>query len=289
MKKSEQGLVDPELGKLITTRRRAAFFYLIAVLLAPLGFGMTFGGAVTLFMPPHPGRAPQWDVELVVLVLGLVTLAGMWVAVQKGRTKLWFHELGVARTRGRRRIIIPYAQASEFIMNVVHQYHNGIYAGTVVRLRLKTPDGRSIAYDGGYKVKSKGFLKRTFEIKDDLEGIRHAIGEQMADVFIERMLKGEPLNWCDRARLTPDGLTPSRGKAKGQLLTYAQIERQAIQSGTLTLFRQQDKRRGFLAIPCAGTNFWPAYVVFLRLAELQFAVEEPATTADDEGDDSDDD
>lgn len=292
----ESQVVDPLLGRLLTTRRRRGIYLTVALLLGPLGAAFTLGGVGILIAVAQGigGRGgggmyagPKWQGGVILLTIGLLSLAAVVQAVRQARTKLSFHELGAVRTRGRSRVAIPYADAASLVMSLQHQSLHGVHTGTIVRFKLRAADKRSISYTGGYKVRARGFLQRRYEILDDLEQVRETIAEQMADGLVESMLRGKSIDWCGRAALTPAGLVPGRGSWKGQLVPYADIERQAMETGTLTLFAREE-RRGFVSFPASGVNFWPCYAVFLRLAQQQAAVEPMPGTPSENGDDVED-
>ncbi|MBC7773737.1 MAG: hypothetical protein H7210_14685 [Pyrinomonadaceae bacterium] len=274
-----------DFGNFIVMRRRRGAFLTFAVLLGLPGFFCVFLVIASLIVGPSSGSAPGGGSgTAIALGVAALSLLGFVAYFRKAMTSFWFYELGVVRLLFGKQTAIAYADAERFQFAVTRQYHNGMYVGTVLKLRLLAPAKREIAFGGPFKVKSKGFIKRQFETRDELDVVKRIIAEQMAVTFVERILSGETIIWAGLYSFSPEGLTPIHGKHKGQVCPYAAFVQQDARDGSLHLFvKDEPKSHGGLST--SAMNFWPCYFSFLTLAGLLEAVEtegaesEPADAA----------
>lgn len=286
---------NEELGAVLTVRQRRAFYFARAALTGIASAALLVLGSVRLVRffssigAGGPNLISSWQAPVLLVGFGIAGVVFTITSIKLARTTVTFRELGAVQTRGRSRTVIPYTEATEFVMNLDHQSTHGIYLGTIVRMWLRAPDKRSISFTGRYKVRTRGiFFQRSFEVLDELDRVRATIAEQMADSLVERMLAGHSIDWCGETMITPEGLLPSRGRHRGELITYAEIEHQEMDEKALRMFAA-GVRRPSVIIETAGTNFWPCYAAFLRLAERSaLAIPYPGTPSED-GDDIEDD
>jgi hypothetical protein len=93
-------------------------------------------------------------------------------------------------------------------------------------------------------------------MRDHISGI-------IADRLADQLLANQPVAWGPLV-MSADGITPTRGKYKNQLIPYDQISRTGAARGWFSLFRKGDKR-GFISMQFASHNFWPCLALFQRM------------------------
>jgi len=269
-------------GAYVHARKGSWGAVIIAVIIgAPSLLLLLFGlvglvmGLVHLLSPSSAASGKNILVgSAMIIAIGALIL---WFAVflfRRGSTNVCFYELGAVQMRWGRRNELPYAEVTRFVYSLVPQHYHGVYVGTNLKFRIRDHAKRSIGLSGRFKTKVKGgVFNRKYEATDPMETVKLIIGEQMCDTFAEQLLTGTPVEWCGVAELTPEGVRPTRGRLRNQLIPYAEFVSQEVRNRTYGLFREGDKR-ACISIQMNAENFQPAYLLFLRLASMQ-EVEEP--------------
>ncbi len=179
-----------------------------------------------------------------------------------------FYESGVVLRAWRRTSEYPYADVEWFIYNLVRQYHNGIYAGTSLTLKMKMDDSHTFSYSGTHKEKKKGILfKSRFEGEDEMDLVREAIEIHVAERVEQELAQNGQVDWCGCAKLKSDGLVPARGKKKGTLVPWNEMGAMWYKNGQFSISSAAEEKKGFITIPVMGRNFFACQRVFGRLAE----------------------
>lgn len=244
------------LGTLITSRGQGAASRVVTVVVLSV---LILGCAVGAVFAAVAVLAGKW-VALVGLVLaagfGFLCLAGLKSAF---RTVEFYEGGAVEILLGRRREVL-YQNVTQMSYGIVRQYVNGVYAGTTVNMQLRQAQGPKLGYGGRYKEKPKGWAMtvfgRKFEGADELDVIRDVVAAHVANRLMDQIARGEPVVWAGCATITADGITPTRGRRKGQLVPWSQFAGLSMDKGTLHLFATGDKK-SFLDVVVGAGNVFP--------------------------------
>lgn len=267
----------PEFGVLIAQRQNTASCVILAVMFGLFGL-MLLGVAALVQYFGRPGGNTHWVVPFLALFGGFHLVISAW-AIALVRRRYLFYELGMVRKTGRKTIAIRYTDAAQFTYGVMRMNVHGFYGGSIVTLRLKVDRRRSIKYGGRFKAVATGFIKRTYQDKDEIVTVRDIISSQMADVMFERLLAGIPIEWPGIVRslgvkLTADGVVPNLGKHRGKVFPYSEVEAHSKGDNALALYRVGEKRP-FVNLATGAKNFWPCHEVFQRMLSLSIGDAEP--------------
>jgi|GEM_PF-4795246 len=254
---------DLGLGRLVCIRASRAAYWIIAVVLTLVSLG-TGLGAVARALAPRP--------NYVASAVGMAFFIGLsaivYLCVRQGRTTVRFYELGVAKYIGRKpRTVIAWVEASELTYKVIKQSFEGIPVGTSVSIQIKTDDKRKVSFSGNHKTKVKS--KKLFGPKevvriDELDFIRDLVSESVADRLGDKLLARETIPWGGVGYISDQGFTPRRGKYKGELVPFQEIDRESANEGVFSLYRAGDDRP-FVSVQMAAPNFWPGVALLHRM------------------------
>ncbi len=254
-----------DFGEIIAERRRG-FGELGAIGLVCSGAiaSLYFGVAMLNSRLPH-----QRDLAIVLLFVGALCVVLAAFGVRSYRTTTEFRVLGVCACRGGKRLrSMAYADCERFTYSITRQYVNGIYTGTSLVVKLQARGKKTIKWTGSHKQKPVGLSytilgKGEFKGEDELDVVKLIIADAMADRWIDRLLGGESIAW---GKLTLDATTatPKRGKRKGQLIPFADIDRLSFNEGWLHLFHKGEDR-SFFSMQMNDENFWPGMRVIERM------------------------
>lgn len=253
------------LGALITTRGMSAVgrvFTILILALVMLGCAGVTIASIVAATQGAPGALIVGVVAAGLFVLCILGIRGMFRTVG-------FHEAGVVETLlGRRREML-YADVARMSYAVTRQYYNGVYTGTTLSIGLRTADGRKLGYAGRYKEKPKGWAMtvfgRKFEASDELDLVRDVIAAHVAGRMTDAILRGEPVEWPSNATISATGITPLRGRRKGQTLPWSQFAGMSMDKGVLHLFAHGDKKP-FLDVVAGAWNVFPCMELIGSLA-----------------------
>lgn len=260
------GTPSRDFGEFFTSRGTSGFgFYLrvlFIVVVSLCGAGLI---ALAFFLPatPKPARAPSW---LPSFIIGAVMLGAAAYECFKILYSYDFYEQGLIRKGPRGTDEFAYDAVERFSYNLVRHYHNGVYTGTLMNLKLWMDDGRKFSYGGKHKERRRGFFKRRFEGEDEMDIVREAIEIHVAERVEKALQQTGEFEWCNAASVSRAGVTPRVGKRKGTLVAWNELNEVWTKNGHLHLAAVGDKK-SFVSIPSAGLNFFPCMRVFSRLAE----------------------
>ncbi|MBS0189432.1 MAG: hypothetical protein JSS51_15320 [Planctomycetes bacterium] len=260
------GTPSRDYGEFLTSRGRSgAGFYLRAIFMLVVGL---FGAALLVFafFAPPPRNATGTSSGVPMFIVGSIMLAAAAHECFKLLYSYDFYEQGLIRAGPRRTEEFAYEEIERFKYSLVRHYHNGVYTGTLMTLKLWMEDGRKFSYGGKHKERRKGFIKRHFEGEDEMDIVREAIEIHVAERIEEELDQTGAFDWCKAATVSRAGVTPAGGKRKGTLVAWAELREIWMNNGHLHLAARGDKK-SFVAIPSAGVNFFPCMRVFGRLAE----------------------
>lgn len=257
-------------GDVLVIRGGRPFHVFFGILLAFAGALLTLLGAghlIDLALNAYSGRGPPWWFALLPLSMGVGMLAKARATWREFRMRIWFHEHAAVQVRGRSRVEICYSDAIGFRMSVTHArlgFHFRV--ATEVSLRLRGADDEEIYFNSPYKVKARGLLRPTYEHTDDIDVIKWHIAEKMSESALRHIEDGDELSWCGQAILSAGGITPIAGDNTAPPIPYASFQRHTLDDQTLCLYTRDEAPA--VLISTDGMNFWPGYVLFLRLASL---------------------
>ena len=159
------------------------------------------------------------------------------------------HELGVTRKRLSKRTL-RYSEIMSFQFGATRHYHNGAYTGTSVNMRF-TPD------PGGKSITHHQMVRGN---DSDLDSLREQVSGMVARHLLERLLKGQDIQWGPTARFTSKGLVVRAsklfGKGEERLAPYNAGLRYTIEQGSFRLFIGAETKAA-MTVACSADNFYP--------------------------------
>ena len=259
----------PEFGKFICARGHSALYWLVGVILSVCGIVAVVGSGASLLqlLPAPKGAKTDIGMTLIMAAIGAGVLWAGIASIQLSRVRLFFFEHGLVRRRGRKDLLVAYQSAISLRYHVTRRFVNGVYAGTTMDFELIDDEGRRIRYSGSHKERAAGLftiLTKKFEGSDEMDGVRGVIAGTIADRLQGYLLDGATLEWGRDATLCADGLTPRKGKAKGRLIPWAQLDRMKADNGAFYLFRRGEDR-SCVGVALSAQNSWPTLEVALRM------------------------
>lgn len=262
---------DFDFGDLITVRGGGAAKWVLAVVLLPVGL-VSLAVGVTEVARGRMNMMPLAVIGLSLTALGLI-------ALQYARLKTEFYLHGVIVKRGGKvRRFMPYAACEKFTYGTTRHYYNGLYTGTLVDFQMKAEGWKPVRWFGNHKEKPKGwavtFLGRAFKGEDELDGLKLVIADRMMEKWVKRMKGGEVIEWRN-LELREKGITPLRGKWKGRQVAWDQVEVHTDGAGGFA-FRSEDEEQEFLHVTVSVENFWVFLSVLEKMsgAEMRIEVED---------------
>jgi hypothetical protein len=264
----------PEFGRLICSRGYGILYWGVGPALVLLGLPFLVFGLLGPFSLYH-GRQKSVGMDIIFPLVfaalgGVVACAGIG-CLRSALTRLHFFEHGVVRRRPGRRLSVPYQDATSLTYQLTRQFINGVYAGTSLKLGLRATDGRKISYSGSHKERAAGLftiVTKQFKGTDEMDAVRSVIAGFVADRMQERLLDGATFDWCGGGSISPDGITPRRGKFKNQLVPWTEIDRQSAQKGFFYLFRRGEDK-SFAGAAVNAKDFWPYLELIARMVRAQ--------------------
>ncbi|MBS0189705.1 MAG: hypothetical protein U0573_08350 [Phycisphaerales bacterium] len=255
-----------DYGEFVTSRgTQGSGFYLqvfFILVLSLFGIGLITVG----FFPPASTKSTTPPDPVPMFIVGTILFAGAVYQALKLLYSYDFYEQGLIRKGPRRTDEFAYDKVERVSYNLVRQYHNGVYTGTQLNLKLWMEDGRKFSFGGRHKERRKGFIKRHFEGEDEMDIVREAIEIHVAERIETQLQNSGEFDWCNAASVSRAGVTARTGKRKASLVPWPDLTEVLMKNGHLHLFARGDKK-SFLSIPSAGVNFFPCLRVFCRLAE----------------------
>ena len=148
------------LGRLLFERRAKAGFTLAAIFAV---LGVVLGAAALVNRETRPLGIALLTGATVLFVLG----------VAFGSALLRCYEQGLVRRWARRELRLRYDEITEFTYGATRTFHNGAYAGTLLSLTFRAPQG-TIRY-----------MASVQNMDADLDGLRDHIAERIADRMLD--------------------------------------------------------------------------------------------------------
>jgi hypothetical protein len=212
-----------------------------------LGLGGVVVGVIMIGDSPGTGA--------LVAVLGAALFVG---ALAAARGSLRCHQKGVVKRTLLGERVLRYADLEKLTYGATRHYHNGIYTGTTISMKLAPGTG----------AKPIGFSTTTRGSESDLEMLREHVAGVIAQRLYERLAHESEVAWTGSVRLSAKGIRFPRRKLLGKgpetFAEYADL-RYSIDSGTFHLFTPGEKS-SVLDLSCSAENFYPGFVLLGRLA-----------------------
>jgi hypothetical protein len=163
------------------------------------------------------------------------------------------YERGVSQKFFRRHTLL-YSELTSFQFGAVRKYRNGTYVGTTVAMRFTPgPGGKLLTH-----------VHTSRGNDTDLNGLRERVAKIIANHLLERLQRGEDIQWGPSALFTQQGLVIRASRlAKEQRVPYDAGVRCKIKEGNLYLFIGEEHlfighdTAAALVMPCAVDNFYP--------------------------------
>lgn len=271
-------------GELVSTlkypRLDRAIYTILVGLFVLIFLGMVVGGVAACVNG-------EYGLGLALITIGLAGAAACVLGLAQLTRVIHFYEFAVeSRTVGQKPRIIEYADLTEMTYNLTRQFVNGIYAGTAVRLVLRTRDKRSLRYSGSYKEKRRWWQFTMLSSGGDFAGdarfdsIRVLLASHLSASLLDAIAAGNSLPLGKALTVSVDGITPHRGKYKNKLVGFGEIPSVFFKEGALHFARQGDKK-SFVAVPTGERNFWPMMIVLQTLHQVQIEQQQEGDTATD--------
>jgi len=219
----------------------------VALAVMALGLGAGVVGVITIGDNPGTGA--------LVAILGATLIVGGLAAA---RGSLRCHQKGVVKRSLLGERVLRYADLEKLTYGATRHYHNGIYTGTNISMKLAPAPG----------AKPIGFSTTTRGSESDLEMLREHVAGVIAERLHERLAHEAEVTWTGSVRLSPKGIRFPRRKLLGKgpetFAEYADL-RYSIDSGTFHLFTPGEKS-SVLDLSCSVENFYPGFALLSRLA-----------------------
>jgi len=262
--------------------------WILAVIFAPVYVGcLWLAGSLfwsVIARAPRGGSATGPQVLLFAVLLFVAPTFLAWILLRSLVTKRHFFERGAMQIAGRRLThAIRYDSVRLFTFKVVRQYVNGAYAGTSATVKLigkdalrskdtGQDDARSaetkIALTCGYKAAraAKFFTLSggTFGDDAELEVVKTTIADIIAQRHARALAEGAEVPWCSGHIITPTGLRPKKGKRKGMVVPFAEMDRYGANAGLLHLYARGEPKP-FLRVFTGESNFWPGFTLLNQI------------------------
>lgn len=258
------GAGEEEFGALMCVRRRGVLERVVVCLLALV---FVASGCLFIAVAGLAGKhASSAGASLLVPGVGVFFLTvGVVMGIRVHRAIEFYEHGAVLRRLGRRPLRMLYREVGTLVFATVRQFINGVYAGTVLNIRLieHSPGRRVIRFHGKYKERGKRAIATVFTKQFDsdveMDRVRDRVAEVIAASYVDRLAQGEGLDWCGAGMITLVGFIPSIGESRGSVVPYEAVA--FFDDNTLPYLDLNDSER--LSLPTNGANFY----VGVRLME----------------------
>ncbi len=235
-------------GRLFFEHRTSRTTVALAVVVA-----LAVGIPGALMLPAGGGTA---GLGAVFLALGIGSLVA---AAAAGWYRVRFHANAVVRRTLFGSRTLAFAEVEGLAYRAVAVYTQGAYAGTSVRMVLRSaPPAKKLV------IKA-----RAWGTPEDLERVRNGIATLIASRLAEEIEAGGEVEWAPSVWLSRDGLRfiAKRlvGSGEERRVDYRQEPAFDIQGEVFRLFLPPEKKP-VLKIPCGRENFYPGFLLFQQLA-----------------------
>jgi hypothetical protein len=229
------------LGRVLFQKKVTPTGQLSCWIAAGLGFAAGSAGIITSAM------AHNWGWVAGSLFIG-------WGAALAFAAKAQYifrvYELGVTRHSLFGERTLRYSEITSFQFGATRHYHNGAYTGTALHMSFTPGAGaRPITHTQTGRGNDS-----------DLDALREQVADIVAAQLLERLKRGEQIQWGPSARFTRNGLVVQAsklfGKGEERRAAYDAGLRISIQQGTLHLFIGNETKAA-MSCPCAADNFYP--------------------------------
>jgi len=251
-------------GKRITSRRREGLDRLGHCLFA-LGFFIASGAAcwygVVALRAGNTSNAWGCGLGLVLTLIFACFFCRELILAYD------FYESGVVWKGLRGRHEFAYANAESLEMHVIRMMQAGVHFGTKVLVQARG-SGKSFEFRGRHRERyvREGLMAGRFEGDDaELDLVRDCISGYVANKMKQQRQSDGQIDWCKKALLSNDGLTPSGGRLKGEVVEWRTI-RTDVRNGFFQIYVGGDPKPA-VEIPCFAKNFYPGLDVAAGLAE----------------------
>jgi hypothetical protein len=236
---------SPEgVGRFLFRRKADKFLFSlvsgISVLLMIIGIWMVITGAMLS--------------GFLFLFLGGAVAA---YAIYSMRHVFDFYQNGIIRRPGHNVLFFNRCLSIQYQVNL--QYVNDVYAFTRILMKIKMmPDGRSIT-----------IRTQRYGNDPELEQAKLKISKEIAERLYLKVKLGEEVEWGRSVRLTKDELHYlSNQLLRSTVRTTVRLSiilSYAFEEGKFHLFRFSEEQPIF-TMDCDEENFYPGFMLFLRLA-----------------------
>lgn len=258
----------PEFGSLLSSRGHGSIVVItITVFLALVAAGGISLGVVGVRSALLHGRLDGVAVAVLGTLIVLAFCAWGYAAV---RRRVDFYESGAVDRRLIRDRDYAYQDALTLRVSIVQIHLQLAHVATVLKLSMKMDTGRKLKYGGRLKTKG-GFALLTPKVHrdaaDELDSVLMAISRFIASRLADQIVDCGSVDWCKRAAITPDGVTPRRGRLKGECVPWSRLAETRLKDAMALLYETKHKRP-FLRLKTGAENFHPGYWLCQDLASV---------------------
>ncbi len=226
---------------------------MFCIFILPLGVLGGFLGVSGLIAIRAGFRRP---LELITCAVGFLLLAVSLYLFRSLLRVAVFYLHGVVDHIAFRTREFPYADAVRLTFALSRRTMRGSYTGTTLRFKFKLADGRRFSFRGIRKEGSHNFLIPEARGAEELEIVRDAIASYIATKMLDQIRIQGSVPWCNSIRISAEGLTPTRGRRRGSLITWQSIVRADCVDQKFRLF-EKDSDKPVLTLSCNARNFYP--------------------------------
>ncbi|MCU0242453.1 MAG: hypothetical protein MUF51_08520 [Vicinamibacteria bacterium] len=175
------------------------------------------------------------------------------------RSRFDCHERGVVQRSLLGQKELAYLAIEKISYSVTRHYHNGVYTGSAVALKL-TPEGN------GRAVKLSAYAHGSVP---EIDYLREHVAALVADRLYARLASESEVPWTGTTTLSRAGVHYRTrklvGKGEPALASFKDDLRYSIEDGSVHLFVPGAKK-SVLDLSCSAENFFPGLILFGRLA-----------------------
>lgn len=192
-------------------------------------------------------RLGSWGGVAGTLLIGW---GGAYALAAKAMNRFRVYELGVTGRSLFGERTLRYSEITSFSFGATRHYYNGAYSGTALSMRFSAgPGTQPITHNQMGRGNDS-----------DLDTLREQVADIVAAQFLQRLERGEVIQWGPSARFTRHGLVVQAsklfGKGEERRAPYNAGLRISIEQGTLHLFIGNESKAA-MSCPCAAENFYP--------------------------------
>lgn len=249
----------PVFGPCVSVRRKSfADWGMFCIFILPLG---SLGGFLTFTSLAAIRAGFRRPPEFVACAIGILFLVVSLFLFRSMLRVVEFYHHGVVDRLWLRTREFAYADAERLTYALTRRTTRGWYSGTTLRFKLRLADGRRFSFRGIRKEGSSDILIPEARGAEELEIVRDAIVSHIAAKMLDRVRAEGSVEWSRAVRLSPHGLTPTRGRRRGTLIAWQDIVRTDYENYRFRIF-DRDSDKPVLSLSCNASNFCPGFELF---------------------------